>query len=202
MAKKNPLNRYVAFLRGINVGGHRVKMDQLRDLFTAVKLANVSTFIASGNVIFDAPDTDTAALETRIEAQLKNALGYAVDTFVRTPAALAAVAAFQPFAAEELATAGHTLHVGFLRGPLGDVAGMKLLAFRSAMDDFRVNGREMYWLCRGRTTDSLVSWPLVAKTVAVSSTMRNVTTIRKLAALYPPGESGRTPPFFVAKSSR
>ena len=187
MAKKPPLNRYVAFLRGINVGGHRVKMDQLRDLFTALKLANVSTFIASGNVIFDTPDTDTAALEKRIETHLKHALGYAVDTFVRTPTQLAVVAAFQPFAAEELEATGHRLHVGFLRGPLDEVDGNKLLSFRSAMDDFRIQGCEMYWLCRGKTTDSRVSWPLVSKTVAVPSTMRNVTTIRKLAGLYPPG---------------
>ncbi len=187
MAKMNPVNRYVAFLRGINVGGHRVKMDQLRDLFTALKFANVSTFIASGNVIFDTPDTDAAALETRIETHLKHALGYAVDTFVRTPTQLAVVAAFQPFATEELEAAGHTLHVGFLRGPLGDAAGKKLLSFRTAMDDFRVNSCEIYWLCRGKTTDSRVSWPLVTKTVAVPSTMRNVTTRRKLAALYPVG---------------
>ena len=47
--------RYVAFLRGINVGGHRVSMADLRDVFTSLKFGNVDTFIASGNVIFDAP---------------------------------------------------------------------------------------------------------------------------------------------------
>ena len=45
--------RLVAFLRAINVGGHNVKMDRLRELFEALGLSNVETFIASGNVIFD-----------------------------------------------------------------------------------------------------------------------------------------------------
>ena len=54
------------------------------------------------------------------------------------------------------------------------------------MDDFRVHGRELYWLCRGKIADSLVKWQVVGKMVAIPSTMRNLTTIRKLAALYPP----------------
>lgn len=45
--------RYIAFLRSINVGGHVLKMDALRDLFTQLKFSNVETFIARGNVIFE-----------------------------------------------------------------------------------------------------------------------------------------------------
>src|SRR3954469_1096146 len=85
MAGKNSIRRYIAFLRGINVGGHRVKMDRLRDLFTALGFSNVATFIASGNVIFEAPATDVTELEERIEAQLERSLGYEVEIFVRTP---------------------------------------------------------------------------------------------------------------------
>jgi uncharacterized protein (DUF1697 family) len=58
--------RCVAFLRAINVGGHVVKMDRLRGLFEALKLRNVETMIASGNVLFDAPRSATAeALDSR-----------------------------------------------------------------------------------------------------------------------------------------
>jgi uncharacterized protein (DUF1697 family) len=186
MARKNAGSRYVAFLRGINVGGHRVKMEQLRDLFTALGFSNVATFIASGNVIFEAPAVDAAGIEERIEGHLKKSLGYEVETFLRTPTDLAAVVAFRPFASGEVEAPGHTLHVAFLRNALGDEAGQKVLSLRTALDDFRIHGREVYWLCRGKVTDSMVSWPLVAKTVAMPSTMRNLTTIRKLAALYPP----------------
>ena len=64
------VTRYVAFLRAINVGGHTVKMERLRELFAELGLANVETFIASGNVIFDAPSGDAGALERQIEQHL------------------------------------------------------------------------------------------------------------------------------------
>jgi uncharacterized protein (DUF1697 family) len=187
MAKKRPMTRYIAFLRGINVGGHRVKMEQLRELFEGLKLTNVSTFIASGNVIFDTADSNSAAIEQRIEAHLHEVLGYAVDTFVRTPFDLAAVAAFRPFATEEIDAPGHTLYVAFLRNALDEANARKLMSFRTTFDDFRVEGRELYWLCRGKMTDSLVSWPQLTKAIATCSTARNVTTVRKLVALHPAG---------------
>jgi uncharacterized protein (DUF1697 family) len=190
MAKKSAAARYIAFLRGINVGGHRVKMDQLRELFEGLKFANVSTFIASGNVIFESPVPDVAQIEQRIEERLKRSLGYEVCTFVRTPADLAVIAALCPFAAEDVQTPGHSLYVAFLREAPGPEAVRKLLAFRTPTDDFHAAGREFYWLCRGRFSDSPVSWPQVAKAMAMPSTMRNVTTIRKLAALHAPGAEG------------
>ena len=57
--------RYVAFLRAINVGGHVVKMDRLRNLFEALGFSGVRTFIASGNVLFDSAARNTGALESR-----------------------------------------------------------------------------------------------------------------------------------------
>jgi uncharacterized protein (DUF1697 family) len=178
--------RYVAFLRSINIGGRRVKMDELRALFEALKFAEVSTFIASGNVIFRDASTDGASIERRIEDHLQRTLGYPVATFVRTTAELASAAALRPFPDAELDAPGRSLHVGFLRSPLSEVETSHLLSFRTAMDDFHVAGRELYWLCRGRVLDSLVSWQAVTKLVPTPSTMRNVTTVRKLAALYPP----------------
>src|SRR5258707_9368831 len=85
--------RYVAFLGAINVGGHTVKMADLRRSFEAMGLTSVETFIASGNVGFEAATSDNAALERRIEAGLQADLGYRVDTFVRSSAEVAAIAA-------------------------------------------------------------------------------------------------------------
>jgi uncharacterized protein (DUF1697 family) len=185
LAKKSATRRYIAFLRGINVGGHRVKMDHLADLFAALKFTNVSTFIASGNVIFESPSKDTALIENKIEKHLEQALGFPADTFVRTPAELATAIATCPFALNEENVDVHAVHIGFLRGSLDKEIGRKLESLGGPMDEFKVVGREFFWLCRGRTTDSLVSWPVVAKTVAMSSTMRNLKMLRRLAALHP-----------------
>src|SRR5437660_1567039 len=99
--------RYVSFLRGINLGGRRVKMDQLRALFEALKFSDVSTFIASGNVLFGAPSLDAGSLEGQIEHHLEQSLGYPVDTFLRTPSELAAIAAHRPYTDAELAASAH-----------------------------------------------------------------------------------------------
>jgi uncharacterized protein (DUF1697 family) len=187
MARPRPTARYVAFLRGINVGGRRPKGDALRAPFEALGFADVSTFLASGNVIFTASvGVEPAEIESRVESALEKALGYAVETFVRTPRALAAIAAFRPFADLDLDTPGHSLHVGFLKTPLGDAEASALLGSRTPVDDFSLNGREIYWLCRGKVTASLVSWPVVTRLLKAPTTFRNVTTLRRLAALHPP----------------
>lgn len=109
------MTSYVALLRAINITGRTIKMDRLRALFAELGLANVATFIASGNVLFDTGDA-AEALETRIEAHLQDALGYEVATFLRTPAEITAVAAHRPFAAEEL-EAAFGLMIAFLKRP-------------------------------------------------------------------------------------
>jgi uncharacterized protein (DUF1697 family) len=180
-----PAQRYIAFLRAINVGGHNVKMSQLRDLFAAIECLNVETFIASGNVIFESPDVDIQVLERRIERHLHQSLGYAVATFIRTPAELAAVALYQPFAPAELTAEGNWLYVAFLPVPPAAAAEQKLSTFRTAVDDFHVHEREVYWLRRARMGESTFSGAPLEKTLGLPATMRNITTVKKLAAKYP-----------------
>lgn len=172
--------RYVALLRAVNVGGRVVTMERLRALFTELGFANVATFIASGNVLFDAPGDDAAALERTIESRLRDALGYDVETFLRTGAELAALAALEPFG--EASAAEGTTYVTFLREPPPAAWVERLMSFRSPTDDFRVLGRESWWRCTAaRMTDSAYGRAKPDK--AVVSTTRNLTTVRKLAAL-------------------
>jgi uncharacterized protein (DUF1697 family) len=179
------MSRYIALLRAINVGGHTVKMEDLRRHFADLGFANVATFIASGNVIFDTPEPDAAALERRIERHLRDTLGYEVATFLRTPAELAAVAQYQPFPGADLDGAVG-LFVSFLPRPPADEARRKVAALRTPTDDFHIHARELYWICRTRLSESRVSGALLEKTLGLPATMRNVTTVRKLAAKYPP----------------
>ena len=74
--------KFIAFLRAINVGNHTVTMDQLRRLFEELGFTNVETFIASGNVIFDAKAKTVSSLEAKIEKHLEKVLGYEVSTMV------------------------------------------------------------------------------------------------------------------------
>ena len=143
------MSRYIAFLRAINVGGHTVKMDVLRQLFEALGFTNVETFIASGNVIFETSAKNVRALERQIEQQLHAVLGYEVATFIRTDAELTAIANYQPFTPSALKMA-QALNVAFLADVLDAASQRKLLALKTDIDDFHVHGREVYWLCRSR----------------------------------------------------
>jgi uncharacterized protein (DUF1697 family) len=174
---------YIAFLRAINVGGHTVKMEALRRQFEALGFGNVETFIASGNVIFETTAKNTRSLEKQIEKHLRSALGYEVATFIRTQAELAAIAQYQPFSPALLKTA-QALNVAFLADPLDAAAHKKLLALKTDIDDFHVHGREIYWLCKKKQSESTFSNAVLEKTVGRSSTIRGVNTIQKLAAKY------------------
>ena len=175
--------RYVAFLRAINVGGRTVKMDHLRRLFLGMGFARVETFIASGNVIFDAAGTDTAALERAVEAGLQDALGYRVDTFIRTPAELAAVAATWPFSDADRA-APHTLFIAFLGAPPDEAGIARLMAYTTPVDAFHMDGREVYWLRRDALGESAFAGGALEKALGMPATVRNRTTVAKIAEKF------------------
>jgi len=178
------LMRGIAFLRAINVGGHVVKMDRLRALFEAEGFSNVETFIASGNVVFDlAASTKTASLEPGIEKRLRAALGYEVATFVRTGAELRAVAEHEPFTAAAIKRSV-AFNVAFLRQKPGAKALKAIEALTTAVDDFHVRGRELYWLSKVRQGESKLSNAVFEKTLGQPSTMRGISTIRKMAERY------------------
>jgi len=174
------MSRYFAFLRAINVGGHIVKMDHLRQLFVSYDLSNVETFIASGNVIFDTKAGNSKALEKKIESKLHEALGYEVATFIRTDSELGEIASYKPFPQSKLDSA-MALNIGFLAEALDSSLQKKLTALQTEFDDFHFHGREIYWLCRKKQSESKISNVVIEKTLGMKTTLRGVNTINKLA---------------------
>lgn len=175
--------RFIAFLRAINVGGHTVKMDHLRQLFESLGFSGVETFIASGNVVFETTSKNAKALERQIEHKLREALGYEVATFLRTGAELAAIANYEPFRPSELAAAA-ALNIAFLAEKLDDKSKQKLMALRTEIDDFHAHDREIYWLCRKKQSESTISNAVLEKTLGRPSTLRGANTVHKMAAKY------------------
>lgn len=173
--------RYVAFLRAVNVGGRVVKMERLRQLFEETGFTGVSTHIASGNVLFTAGRGRSTTLEAKIEKALEAALGWDVATFLRTPAELSAVAAHQPFAAEDVGEA-FAIYVGFLKEPPSPGQHALVHGFRTPTDELAVNGREVWWLCRIRSSESDFSGGKLEKALGLSATFRNLTTVKAVAA--------------------
>jgi uncharacterized protein (DUF1697 family) len=158
-------------------------MEQLRRLFESLGLRDVETFIASGNVIFTSPSKNLPALERKIERHLAASLGYEVKVFLRTETEVAAVAQYKPFKESQLRTA-QALNVAFLAEPLAAAAIESLMALRTEIDDFHVNGREVYWLCTKKQSDSKFSNIRFENALRIRATFRGLNTVTKLAGKY------------------
>ena len=167
----------IAFLRAINVGGHVVKMDQLRKLFTSFGLDAVETFIASGNVIFETKTTSTTKVEDQLEEGLLAELGYEVVTMVRTPKELAEIVAHRPFSLD-------TSVVGFLKHAPQPAAVKAALAWDIADEEIAIRGKELYWRHGGLMSQSALGKIKIERTLG-PMTMRNLSTVAKIAAKYP-----------------
>jgi uncharacterized protein (DUF1697 family) len=188
--------RYVAFLRAINVGGHHtVGMAVLRELFSGLGFSNVETFIASGNVIFESSSAADKLLEKKIEKHLESELGYSVATFVRSDKEIHAISIYKPFSSVAMKEA-LALNIGFLAAPLSARSIKALMTLRSAVDNFHVHGREVYWSCRGKQSESKFSNRVFERAIKGSTTFRGANTIAKLAAklshVRPPPSTPRT----------
>ena len=177
--------RLFALLRAINVGGHTVTMDTLRAIFEDLGLKDVQTFIASGNLHFTSPGTSVPALERKLEARLEKSLGYEVATFIRTAEEVVAIAKYRPFPDEQVLRSG-AFCVGFLRQPLDATAKQSLGSLKNEIDDFKVHGREVYWLCKVSQRDSKFSNAVFEKKTGVRVTFRGGSTVTKLAAKAEP----------------
>jgi uncharacterized protein (DUF1697 family) len=172
--------RYVAFLRGINLPGRKVTGDQLRVAFEEFGFADVATFRASGNVIFDARGrVDNAG----VERGLRELLGYEVATFVRTGTEITAIAERQPFEARRVKASKGKLHVALLPKKPSAQARKKMLALRSEADLFAIDGRELYWLPSGGLMESTVGMNGITDVLG-SNTVRTKGTIEQITAKY------------------
>lgn len=166
--------RYVAFLRALNVGGRRVKMDELRELFVQLRFKDVETFIASGNVIFESPARDVPALAAKISAHLERSLGYEATAMVRTPEEIAALV--------EAATEqeGHALHIVMLeRAPSAESAA-RIIALGNDVDRFELADRALYWWCRGSASQSTVTATMMERASGMRGTARSINSLRRL----------------------
>ena len=167
----------VAFLRAINVGNRRVSMERLRAPFEDLGFEDVSTFIASGNVLFRS-DGGAASLEADIEHALAAALGFEVPAFVRRTPDLERIVDGQPFGP----AAADQVHVGFLKKAAASSARTALEAAGNEIDEVTVRGKEIYWLARDGMGRATVSGALLEKIAGGPTTFRSLKMLRRLHA--------------------
>jgi uncharacterized protein (DUF1697 family) len=174
--------RYVVFLRGINVGGHIVVKENLKEVFTSLDFQNVSTYKQSGNVIFDTDMANPKEIEAKIENELRRTLGYEVAVFVRTIPKLKSIIDLDPFKGQE--TQGASFLVTFLtielpRFPLE----LPLTIPKSTAKVITANGTEVFSVTYGGGEGALPN-PFLESKLKVKATTRNMNIIRELVEKY------------------
>lgn len=143
---------YIALLRGINVGGHVVKMERLRELFADLGLTNVRTYIQTGNVFFETEQTERESLAQTIEQHLYEALGYKVPVFLRTIEEFAEILALDPFQHLEV-TPDMRLCVVFTDQTIPATLGLPLRSPKNDMEIIHTTEHEafmVWYIINGR----------------------------------------------------
>ncbi|MEP6716317.1 MAG: DUF1697 domain-containing protein [Terriglobia bacterium] len=174
--------RYLALLRGINVGGkNKLPMKALKEIFAANGCANIVTFIQSGNVIFDAAAGKAGKLPAILSAAIEAGAGLRIPVVLRTAAELDAAVHSNPFlkaGADE-----DKLHIMFLADQPDSAAVAKLDPDRSPPDAFAVVGREIYLHTPNGVGNSRLTNAWFDSRLSTIGTSRNWRTCLKLNEL-------------------
>jgi uncharacterized protein (DUF1697 family) len=172
---------YVALLRGINVGGkNMIRMVDLKASFEAGGFAEVSTYIASGNVLFRAPRSSSAALSRQIEGMLTKTFGYRASIVLRTHPQMRAVVDGAPVG---FGASTYRSDVFFLKEPLKAASVIRALPIRQGVDEL-YPGKGVVYFSRlaSRATQSRIS-RIASLPLYQSMTIRSWSTTTKLLQL-------------------
>lgn len=168
----------VAFLRGINVGGRRVTNDRLVEIAAGEGFADVSAFLASGNLIFNAR-SETTVTERVLSAALEAGLGYEVDVFVRSAAEILAIASVTPFDVDEIDGPGKP-QITFLHEHPSPTAWLTVAELGTADDLVELGDRCWFWLPRLGISGTVLDVKAVERAVGVGTT-RTLNTISRIS---------------------
>jgi uncharacterized protein (DUF1697 family) len=176
--------KYVAFLRGINVGGNKlIKMADLRTVFERAGFKNVTTYIQSGNVIFEAKGTDADALVRKIEKLILQAFGHEVKVMLRTVVELQEDVKSDPFKGDEQSE-DVVWFVTFMSHDPVNPPKLPFIIAKENADILAIRNRAAFLVCR-RKENGMISFPnaFFEKQLGVSATTRNWRTVNKILEL-------------------
>ncbi len=158
-------------------------MASIRQAFGSLGFSNVATAYISGNVVFETETQDASELEKIIESGLVHALGFKIDTFIRTDAELAAIAKFQPFPTPAIDNADE-FNVIFLASAPDEETRQKILALKTDIVDFAIHGREIYWLRHKKPGTAFFSTVPLGRVLEGPFTIRTFNVVNKIALKY------------------
>lgn len=178
-----PKTTYIAFLRGINVGGHRIiPMKALRHLCFELGFEEVQTYIQSGNIIFTAEKTENTELETQLAGAIHQQFGFEVPVVMLLAAELKLIVEKNPFLSEGNTDISH-LAVTILAGVPEKALAGKLSHAAFAPDRFEIVDRQVYLNIPGSYHKSKLTNQFFELSLQTTATTRNWKTMLKLCEL-------------------
>jgi len=177
------MGRYVAMLRGVNVGGKQIKMTALSALFSDLGYDDVVTYIQSGNVVFTSSSRGADALTRAIEGRIMRDLRMDVRVLLRSRADLERVQRANPLLRTGADPA--KLHVTFLATKPAPALVRAAGELDFGADEFRVVGREVYVHCPNGYGRTKINNKFFEKKLQAAATTRNWNTVNKLLDLAP-----------------
>jgi len=174
--------RYVALLRGINVGGkNKVSMERLREIAAALGFTNVKTYVNSGNLAFDTKKSDNKKLALKVHNAIEKELGLDISIMVRSIDEIAGVVAKNPYIGQ---FDNHKdVHVIFLDREFSKDEKELLLAQANDKEMITVDGRTIYCFLKISIIDSALGKGFIDRKLKIPATARNWRTVEKLANL-------------------
>ncbi len=174
---------YVSMIRGINVGGKKVKMDRLKKLYISLDFKDVKTYIQSGNVIFKSKESDQLKLSKIIENKINEIFAFDVKVLIRTKKEMDNVINGNPYKQEDF----NHIYVTFL----SNIPSEKLIKDLNNIVEDMVDNTDKYYITKkeiylfltngyGRTK---LNNNFFEKKLGTSATTRNWRTVNKLVDL-------------------
>ena len=173
--------RYVSMIRGINIGGKKVKMDRLKELYRSLDFKNIKTYIQSGNVIFESTESDATKLSRVIEKRMAEVFNFDVKVLIRTKNEMINVINENPFKHEDI----KLIYVTFL----SDNPSEKLIKdltrsidenIANKTDKYIIIGKEIYLFLPNGYGRTKLNNNFFEKKLGISATTRNWRSINKI----------------------
>jgi uncharacterized protein (DUF1697 family) len=174
------MNTYIAILRGINVGGNKpMKMDALKSILDEIGLKNVTTYIQSGNIVFNTKEKDTKFLEQAIYNTILVEFEFEVPVMVFDIQKMGIVLKNNPFHDESYFDPSF-LHVTFLASIPEAILLPKVLEILSNQDAIKIVNDIVYLYCPNGYSNTTWSNTFLEKKLKVKATTRNWKTCMEL----------------------
>lgn len=177
------MERYIAFLRGVNVSGKKIiKMEQLRKVISDAGFFNVKTYIQSGNLLFDTDEKETLKLQVLIENLVETSFGFRTDSILRRLADIEVIVN-SPFFSQLKSDDEKKYFITFLKTDITIPIDLPLFSKNKDVEIFRCDGKEMFSVCT--LHKGVFGFPnaLIEKITGTPATTRNPLTLKKLLEL-------------------